>query len=119
MLNPYTPGAGQPPAFLIGRARELSDFQARLQRLENGRGAQCTLIVGLRGVGKTVLLNEFARAALTRQWVVVEYELTAGSNVIETVSRLVREALLEIAPPSRWSAAAKKVSRILGGMEAT
>ncbi|NAZ80993.1 hypothetical protein GTR02_04085 [Kineococcus sp. R8] len=56
VANPYTPRAGQRPALLSGRDQELQDFRARLQRLERGRAAQCTLIVGLSSsapVGQT------------------------------------------------------------------
>lgn len=115
--NPYTPGAGQQPTFLSGRDRELEDFASRLSRLERGRGAQCTLIVGLRGVGKTVLLNRFAQVAADRNWIVVDYELTGSSDLLATVGRLARQALLELDPPSSWSRAAKRTASVLRGME--
>lgn len=115
--NPYTPGAGQRPTFLSGRDQELNDFAARLTRLEKQRGAQCTLIVGLRGVGKTVLLNRFAEAAVQRGWIVVDYELTAGSDLMATIARLVRQALLELDPPSAWQKASKRTATLLGAIE--
>lgn len=115
--NPYTPGAGQEPAVLSGRDSELHDFAARLRRLEAGRGAQCTLIVGLRGVGKTVLLNRFAREALTRKWTVVDHELSATDDFFATMARLSRDALHELAPPTRWQRAGQRVAAILAAME--
>lgn len=117
--NPYTPGAGQEPAVLSGRDMELHDFAARLRRLEAGRGAQCTLIVGLRGVGKTVLLNRFAREALTRNWVVVDHELSATGDFFATMTRLSRDALFELSPPSRWQRAGQRVALILAAIEIT
>ncbi len=117
--NPYTPGAGQKPPVLIGRDGELARFEAALVRLERGRPAQCQLLVGLRGVGKTVLLNEFGRRAVARDWVVVEYELTATSDLFASTARLAREALLQVAPPSRWRGAARRVAAVLGGLEAS
>ncbi len=117
--NPYTPGAGQEPAVLSGRDTELQDFAARLRRLEAGRGAQCTLIVGLRGVGKTVLLNRFAREALTRRWIVVDHELSATGAFFATIARLSRDALHELAPPSRWQKAGQRVASILAAIEIT
>ena len=117
--NPYTPGAGQEPALLSGRDTELQDFTARLRRLETGRSAQCTLIVGLRGVGKTVLLNRFSREAWIRKWVVVDHELTASGDFFATVTRLARDALYEIAPPSRWQRAGHRVAAILASIEIT
>lgn len=115
--NPYTPGAGQQPAFLSGREAELRDFEARLTRLERGRAAQCTLIVGLRGVGKTVLLNRFAQVALKRDWVVVEQELTPRAELLATLARLSRQALFEIEQPSAWKRAGRKVADLLRSME--
>lgn len=117
IANPYTPGAGQTPVVLSGRDAELRRFDATLVRLQAGRGAQCPLIVGLRGVGKTVLLNEFGRNALARDWVVVEHELSTSGDLFATTTRLVREALLQIAPPSRWESAAHRVGRVLESIE--
>ncbi|GAB3600828.1 ATP-binding protein [Kineococcus gypseus] len=115
--NPYTPGAGQRPAVLSGREQELQGFTARLQRLERRRGAQCTLVIGLRGVGKTVLLNRFGSEALKRDWVVVEHELTPSGDLLATLARLTRESLLELSPPSRWQRASRRVAAFLRGME--
>jgi hypothetical protein len=115
--NPYTPGAGQTPAVLSGREDELRDFEARLQRLELGRSAQCTLIVGLRGVGKTVLLNRFAVQAIARDWVVVEHELNAKADLLVTIARLSRQALLELAPPSSLQRAGHTVAGLLRSFE--
>lgn len=115
--NPYTPGAGQTPALLTGRQQELMDFEARLQRLERQRAAQCTLLVGLRGVGKTVLLNRFAKQAAQRNWVVVEHEMNASGDLLATVARLSRTALLELAPPSSWKKAASRVREMLRSIE--
>lgn len=119
MTNPYTPGAGQTPAVLTGRDDELARFETTLLRLERGRSAQCPLIVGRRGVGKTVLLNEFARRALARDWVVVEHELTPAGDLFSTTTRLVREALLQIAPVSAWKRGARRVSAFLESLELT
>ena len=117
LRNPYTPGAGQAPAVLSGRGQELEDFETRLRRLENGRAAQCTLVVGLRGVGKTVLLSTFSRAALRRDWVVAEHELTPTGDLLATTARLARQCLLELSPPSGWSRAAARVADLLSGFE--
>lgn len=117
VTNPYTPGAGQRPAVLSGREDELRDFQGRLRRLELGRAAQCTLIVGLRGVGKTVLLNQFTQQASARNWVVAEHELTASGDLLATLARLARQAVFELAPPGRWTRAARRVAAVLRSME--
>lgn len=115
--NPYTPGAGQTPALLSGREQEVGDFEARLRRLERQRAAQCTLVVGLRGVGKTVLLNRFAQQSTQRDWVVVEHEMNASGDLLATVARLSRSALLELAPPGSWKKAASRVGEMLRSIE--
>lgn len=55
--NPYTPGAGCVPPFLAGRDPLLDASQVALERLKNGYPQRPTLYYGLRGVGKTALLN--------------------------------------------------------------
>jgi hypothetical protein len=54
--NPFAPGAGNPPPELAGRGIVLDDMSTALQRIAIGRHAQSSILVGLRGVGKTVLL---------------------------------------------------------------
>ena len=58
-INPYTPNAGAKPPVLVGREREMEDFRVLLRRLAAGRTEKSLIVVGLRGVGKTVLLGEF------------------------------------------------------------
>lgn len=54
--NPFAPGAGTPPPELAGRREVLGDLDVALQRVALGRPTQSSILVGLRGVGKTVLL---------------------------------------------------------------
>lgn len=61
--NPYAPGAGSPPPELAGRDSILQSVSVRLQRLRLGRPAKSVMLVGLRGVGKTVLLDKMRRDA--------------------------------------------------------
>lgn len=73
--------------------------------------------MGLRGVGKTVLLNRFAQVALGRDWVVVEHELTPKAELLGTLARLSRQALFEIEQPSAWKKAGRKIADLLRSME--
>ena len=61
--NPYSPGAGTPPPELAGRDELRETVRIALERIRRGRPSKSVLIVGLRGVGKTVLLDRFARDA--------------------------------------------------------
>lgn len=55
--NPYTPGAGTPPPELAGRDELREQVRVALERVRLGRPSKSVLMVGLRGVGKTVLLD--------------------------------------------------------------
>ena len=61
--NPYSPGAGAPPPELVGRDPLLKQAEILLGRIREGRPEKSLLMTGLRGVGKTVLLNEIQQAA--------------------------------------------------------
>jgi len=56
-MNPFNPGAGTQPPELSGRDKVLGDAEVAISRVLAGRSAQGQILVGLRGVGKTVLLN--------------------------------------------------------------
>jgi len=58
VTNPYTPGAGTPPLVLAGRDDVLHAATTALKRIKAGRPGRSQMLLGLRGVGKTVLLNE-------------------------------------------------------------
>src|SRR3712207_8142632 len=66
--NPYAPGAGQRPPELAGRDAELGAFDVVLERIAHGRPERSLVLTGLRGVGKTVLLNQLRSAAISRGW---------------------------------------------------
>ena len=66
--NPYAPGAGQRPPELAGRDRELQQFAVTLERVAAGRPERSMVLSGLRGVGKTVLLNALRGQAVQRAW---------------------------------------------------
>jgi hypothetical protein len=61
--NPFSPGAGSPPPELVGRDAILKQAHITLHRLRAGRPAKSMILVGLRGVGKTVLLNRIRSIA--------------------------------------------------------
>jgi AAA ATPase domain len=61
--NPFSPGAGSPPPELVGRDPILEQARILLGRIKEKRPEKSMLLTGLRGVGKTVLLNEIERLA--------------------------------------------------------
>jgi hypothetical protein len=117
--NPYTPNAGAPPPVLVGREDQMQTFEILLDRLRRGHTEQSMLITGLRGVGKTVLLNEFEAQAQERKWTTVETEISKTTDFGPRMAQLVRRALLQIAPRARWKDRAKRAARVLKSFQLT
>lgn len=63
LQNPFSPGAGSPPPALVGRDGVLEEARVLFGRTLAGRSERSLMLTGLRGVGKTVLLNELERRA--------------------------------------------------------
>lgn len=115
MRNPYTPNAGATPEIVAGRFEHTRAFEVLLQRLARGRTDQSLIMTGLRGVGKTVLLNEFAELARTANWEVVELEASKHDDgqFRQTMASLLRSALLQISPRKRWTDRARRAAEVL------
>jgi AAA ATPase domain len=94
--NPYTPGAGTRPSELAGRDQEIEDFKILLARLRAGRSDQSQIIIGLRGVGKTVLLNTFEDYAESAGYLTAFRELTQESSLSELLAKDVQRLLREL-----------------------
>lgn len=99
--NPYTPGAGSVPPALTGRDTELDRFDVLLERLWRGKSAQSQIVTGLRGVGKTVLLNSFRELAEEREWITVETEIDSRTQLGRLMARMCRRSLYSIDAPKR------------------
>ncbi|WP_282944509.1 ATP-binding protein [Cellulomonas endometrii] len=111
--NPYTPGAGTTPPALEGRAEQLERFEILLDRLAAGRQERSQLVTGLRGVGKTVLLNRFEAIAKDRAWVTLEHEVDTRTSLAPLMGRLCRRALYTIDRPARWGERARRAAQVL------
>lgn len=99
VTNPYVPGAGRPPASLAGRNPELRAWEIALARIESGRTAQPVVLEGLRGVGKTVLLDAFTESARSRGWIVAAIEAKSGRATRALVGEALYPDLVEMAKP--------------------
>lgn len=93
IANPYTPNAGSRPPELAGRERQLRQFEVLIGRLKAGRTEQSMIVRGLRGVGKTVLLNAFENQAEADGFLTFYHELTPDSNLIDVLARDAERAL--------------------------
>jgi hypothetical protein len=95
--NPYAPGAGQRPPELAGRDRELSRFEVTLQRVAGGRPERSMVLSGLRGVGKTVLLNALRGQAVQRAWGTGKLEARPDQSMRLPLAQAVHAAVREVA----------------------
>lgn len=91
--NPYTPNAGSSPPELAGREQLLEQFRVLVARLKNGQTEQSIIAAGLRGVGKTVLLNAFENQAESEGFLTFYHELTDESRLLEELARDAERAL--------------------------
>jgi hypothetical protein len=98
--NPYSPGAGRPPAALVGRDPQRDRWAVSLDRIQGARTAQPIVLYGLRGVGKTVLLTRFFKTAQDRNWIVAQVEAGAGKSLREALGEALHAPLADLARPS-------------------
>ncbi|MCW2617022.1 MAG: uncharacterized protein JWR28_171, partial [Modestobacter sp.] len=101
--NPYAPGAGQRPPELAGRDTELSAFDVVLERIARGRPERSLVLTGLRGVGKTVLLNQLRSAAISRGWGTGKIEARPDQSLRRPLSAALHMALRELRHPDQES----------------
>lgn len=111
--NPFNPGAGVSPPELAGRSDVLEQAITALERTKRGRHAKSLMILGLRGVGKTVLLNEIRKEAEGRGYLVEQIEARDGEDLRQLLIHALRRVLLQLDRPGQTIEAVKKGLRVL------
>src|SRR6185295_7515147 len=94
--NPYAPGAGQRPPELAGRDPQLRAFDVVLERVGHGRPERSIVLTGLRGVGKTVLLNALRSAAVRRGWGTGKLEARPDQTLRRPLAAALHVAIREL-----------------------
>lgn len=94
--NPYVPGAGTPPPELAGRHDVLERASIALTRIQRGRPSKSLILVGLRGVGKTVLLVRFQKQATDQGFQSALIEAHEGKRLPELLVPHLRRILLSL-----------------------
>ena len=113
--NPYAPGAGTPPPELVGRDELIEDAEIALDRLRNGLAAKSLLMVGLRGVGKTVLLNRILIDAIDRGFESVLIEAPEDRSLPGALAGPLNSALIRMSRSAAARELAKRARRALAG----
>jgi len=102
--NPYAPGAGQRPPELAGRDAQLRQFDVVLERVARGRPERSIVNTGLRGVGKTVLLNAMRSQAVRAGWGTGKLEARPDQRLRRPLSAALHVAVRELGHPDRGQA---------------
>lgn len=112
-LNPFAPGAGMPPPELAGRDSLLSEAKHAIKRNTTGNSARSFIYVGLRGVGKTVLLNE-VQAMADEEGAITDFiEVSNNDSLSRVMIATMRAALLKLDRMRNVSDKVKQGLRIL------
>lgn len=106
--NPFSPGAGSPPPELVGREPVLDQARVLLGRIKIGRSEKSMLLTGLRGVGKTVLLNEIERLADADGYRTISVEAHEDKRLGPLLAPYLRRLLFDL---DRAAGAGDKVKR--------
>ena len=109
--NPFSPGAGSPPPELAGRERILEQARVLFGRVLAKRPEKSLLLTGLRGVGKTVLLNEIERIAQAAGFRTILVEAHEGKPLAVLLAPHLRRLLFDL---DRLKGAGDKARRGLG-----
>ena len=97
--NPYAPGAGQRPPELAGRDEQLRAFDVVIERISRGRPERSIVLTGLRGVGKTVLLNALRSSAVRAHWGTGKLEARPEQRLRRPLSAALHVAVRELGHP--------------------
>jgi hypothetical protein len=106
--NPFSPGAGSPPPDLVGRDQILEQARILLGRIKSKRPEKSMLLTGLRGVGKTVLLNEIERLAKAAGYRTISIEAHEDKPLGQLIAPILRTLLYDL---NRVAGAGDKVKR--------
>src|SRR5436190_13282903 len=106
--NPFSPGAGAPPPHLVGREATIEQARVLLARIKAKRPEKSMLLTGLRGVGKTVLLNEIERLAKRDEYRTIVIEAHEEKPLGPLIAPYLRNLLFDL---DRTAGAGDKVKR--------
>lgn len=116
--NPFAPGAGSPPPELAGRQAILNQAAVTLGRVRRGRAAKSMMIVGLRGVGKTVMLNRVLADAEAQGYLAELIEAPEHKSLPALLAPALRSLILKLDRGEQVSHAARRAFRVLRGFAA-
>ena len=115
IVNPFAPGAGTPPPELAGRDELRETVRVAIERVRRGLPTKSVLMVGLRGVGKTVLLDRLRDDAEATGIHTIRIEAPEGRSLPALLAPQLRQALLRLSRNEKAKAMATTALRALAG----
>lgn len=115
-MNPYSPGSGVAPRVLAGRDPDITAFQTLMTRTSKSLPARPIILSGLRGVGKTVLLNRLRGLADAHDWLTIQFEARPGSPGRSSARRALAQGLIKAASAYRNTSHLDGVKRMLSSV---
>lgn len=115
IINPFTPGAGAPPPELAGRNEQRETVRVAIERVRRGLPTKSVLMVGLRGVGKTVLLDQMRDDAEASGIETLRIEAPENRSLPAMLAPQLRLALLNLSRNEQAKALAQRALRALAG----
>jgi hypothetical protein len=113
--NPYAPGAGTPPPELAGRDEVRAQMQVALARVKRGLPTKSILMVGLRGVGKTVLLDRIRDEAEAAGLQTMRVEAPESRSLPALLAPELRQALIRLSRSAQAKELVRRAQRALAG----
>ncbi len=111
--NPFAPGAGSRPPELAGREAILMEAQIAIQRALLGKSCRSMMLLGLRGVGKTVLLNKIEEMGESKGHVISAIEAPEGKALSELLLPKINQALRKLSTSENAKAKVHQALRAL------
>jgi hypothetical protein len=115
ITNPFAPGAGAAPPALAGRGELLEAVRVAVERVRLGRSTKSLLMVGLRGVGKTVLLDRMCDGAEAAGIQTLRIEAPEGRSLPAMLAPQLRQCLLRLSRNAKAQDLAQRALRALAG----
>lgn len=117
--SPYTPGAGAVPKYLAGRDELLKNAEKSIIALVKGYPQQSVVYYGLRGVGKTVLLNAIEEKADLLDILYVHIEVAEKRSFLQQISSYSKQLIHKMSTSEKAKAFAQKAMAILQAFSIT
>ncbi|WP_434772566.1 AAA family ATPase [Pseudomonas entomophila] len=115
LSNPFSPGAGAPPPELAGRDEIIENAKVALHRIRKGRPEKSQMLLGLRGVGKTVLLNKISDVAEGLGYHVVMLEAPEDQRLANFLAPALKAVLIRLSKIAGAKALAENAIHALRG----